>query len=317
MGRAALVAALIGSAAPLAAGPPALSLPIDCTLGDSCYIQNQVDRDAGPGVRDYRCGALTYDGHKGTDFGVPTFADMRRGVDVLASASGIVRGIRDGVEDVGPTAATRGKECGNGVVLRHSDGWETQYCHMKSGSIAVQNGQMVKRGEILGQVGFSGQTEFPHVHLSVRHNGRVIDPFDLSTDSTCGDKGLTLWQNPPEYTPGGLLDAGFSPGIPDYGEIKDGKAHRRELAADAPGLVIYGFGFASRKGDVMELQITGPMGDFLSQSIVLDKGQAQFFRASGKRLTRARWPAGRYSGIVTLRRDARILGRRKIAMTIR
>ena len=29
-----------------------LSLPVDCTLGDTCYIQHYVDRDRGPGGRD-------------------------------------------------------------------------------------------------------------------------------------------------------------------------------------------------------------------------------------------------------------------------
>jgi len=315
--RASLCATLLGFAASVAAEPPVLGLPIDCVMGETCYIQNQVDRDAGPGARDYRCGALTYDGHKGTDFGVPTFADMRLGVDVLASAPGIVRGLRDGVDDVGPTRVTKGRECGNGVVLRHVDGWETQYCHMKSGSVLVQNGQSVKRGDVLGQVGFSGQTEFPHVHLSVRYNGKVVDPFDLSTAPGCDEKGVNLWQNLPEYAPGGLLDAGFSPGLPEYDVIKDGTAHYRELAADAPGLVIYGFGYASRKGDEMDLQITGPMGNFLTRSVKLDKDQAQFFRASGKQLTQSRWPAGRYTGIVTLRRGTRVLGMRKTETVIR
>ena len=317
MFRAALIAALILPVAHVAAGDPVLSLPIDCTLGETCFIQNQVDRDPGSGFRDYTCGALGYDGHKGTDFGLPTMADMRRGVDVLAAAPGVVRGLRDGVADVGPTDATKGQECGNGVVLRHDDGWETQYCHMKSGSVRVEKGQRVERGDILGQVGKSGKAEFPHVHLSVRNNGNPVDPFDVSAFPSCGESGKSLWQDAPAYTPGGLLDAGFFPGIPEYEVVKDGSAAKEELDGDAPALVLFGYGFAGQKGDVMEMRITGPEGEFLSKSIELEKNQAQFFRASGRRLTASRWPSGDYSGTVTLVRDGAVLGSRRVQTTIR
>jgi len=316
MRRAALIAGLILPAAQVAADDPVLSLPIDCTLGETCYIQNQVDRDPGSGFRDYTCGALGYDGHKGTDFGLPTMADMRRGVDVLAAAPGIVRGLRDGVPDVGPTDATKGQECGNGVVLRHDDGWETQYCHMKSGSIRVEKGQRVERGGILGQVGKSGKAEFPHVHMSVRNNGIPVDPFDVSAFPSCGESGKSLWQDTPAYTPGGLLGAGFSPGIPDYAAVKDGGAAQQELAPDAGGLVLYGYGFAGEKGDILQIEIDGPQGAFLSQSVTLEKSQALFFRASGKRRRADRWPAGDYSGTVTLMRDGREIGQRSAETTI-
>lgn len=316
MRRAALIILLAMSAAPVAADKPVLSLPIDCVLGETCYVQNYVDRDSSPGLLDYRCGALTYDGHKGTDIALPLLSDMHRGVDVLAAAPGVVRGQRDGVADVGATLFTEGQECGNGVVLRHADGWETQYCHMKSGSIRVQKGQTVERGEVLGQVGLSGQTEFPHIHLSVRKNGDVVDPFDLSEFPTCGEGGGNIWLDAPTFTPGGLLDAGFSSRIPEFAAIKAGSASKSELARDAAGLVIYGFGFNGQGGDVMEFQVTGPMGQFLSQSVELEKNQAQFFRATGRRLTKERWPAGNYTGTVRLRRGSTVLSERQVQMTI-
>jgi murein DD-endopeptidase MepM/ murein hydrolase activator NlpD len=40
-----------------------------------------------------------------------------------------------------PDAANR--EYGNGVVIRHIDGFETQYCHLAKGSITVKSGDLV------------------------------------------------------------------------------------------------------------------------------------------------------------------------------
>ncbi|MEM7521208.1 MAG: M23 family peptidase, partial [Pseudomonadota bacterium] len=98
-----------------------MAFPVDCTLGQDCYIQQYMDRDEGPGVSDYRCRGLSYDGHKGTDFALPTLEAMHEGVNVLAAADGRVRGFRDGMADrlySDETAAEiEGRECGNGVVL--------------------------------------------------------------------------------------------------------------------------------------------------------------------------------------------------------
>lgn len=172
-----------------------LSSPIDCSLGDDCYIQQYVDHTDGEGVSDFRCSSLSYDGHKGTDFALRTLEQMRAGVDVIASAKGTVMGTRNSVDDVLYTAANaanvKGKECGNGLVLRHDDGWETQYCHMKKRSVQVKTGEIVEAGTVLGQIGLSGRTQFPHVHLSVRKDGKVVDPFDPDGSVTCGEPDET------------------------------------------------------------------------------------------------------------------------------
>ena len=105
------------------AGAFELVLPVDCTLGETCHIQNYFDRDAGAGWQDVGCGALSYDGHDGTDFALPTVAAMRAGVDVLAPAAGIVRGVRDGMPDISrddPAAPPlEGRDCVNGVAIDH------------------------------------------------------------------------------------------------------------------------------------------------------------------------------------------------------
>ncbi|QBF30881.1 M23 family metallopeptidase [Thalassococcus sp. S3] len=321
MFRAAVAACVSSLAGPLLASDLQLSLPIDCELGSECYIQQFVDHDPGPGARDFRCNGLSYDGHKGTDFALPTLDMLDEGVKVIASAPGTVRGFRDGMEDrlFGPddAASLDGRDCGNGVVLQHANGWETQYCHLRKGSVRVQTGQSVERGEVLGEVGLSGRTQFPHLHLSVRHNGEVVDPFDAALPHECqGASDESLWDVTPSYIPGAILDVGLATDVPSYDAVKDGSAARDSLGADAAALVVYGFAFGGQTGDVMALTLSGPAGSIATHSTTLDRDQAQFFRATGKRLTTDRWPAGEYNGDVQLIRDGAVLDTQSVTISI-
>ena len=163
--------------------PPMLSLPIACNLGKDCFIQQYVDVDPGDSAKDYRCGTAVYDGHKGTDFRLLSVKAAEANVVVLAAAAGRVKAARDGMADrltgsKQDIARLQRRDCGNGVVLDHGGGWETQYCHLKRGSIKVREGQSVTSGTPLGFVGYSGNAAFAHVHLSVRQGGRIVDPFD-------------------------------------------------------------------------------------------------------------------------------------------
>lgn len=288
-----------------------LQLPVDCTLGDTCYIQQYMDRDPDTGFRDFRCSGLSYDGHKGTDFALPTRADMQAGVDVFAAADGRVRGFRDEMPDTGyseeTAAAIEGKECGNGVVLLHHDGWETQYCHMKQGSIAIRNGQTVKAGDLLGQIGQSGRAEFPHLHLSVRQGGKPVDPFDPDGTVSCATPGdSTLWAQTPIYQPGGIVDVGISDNMPEYADVKEGIAAVGSLKVSSPALIVYGFSFGTQKNDIVRLEITGPQGTVISENRKLTRRHAQAFRAVGKRLRSGdAWPIGTYVARATLLRDGK------------
>jgi len=320
LGGAAFAALFACVAAPALAGDIVLGLPIDCTLGESCYIQQYVDVDPGPTAEDYRCGPLSYEGHKGTDFAVTSLAAMRAGVSVLASAPGRVKALRDGMADQLMTEANRdqssGRECGNGVVIDHGDGWETQYCHMKSGSIAVREGQEVAQGDVLGQVGLSGYTQFPHVHLSVRHDGAMIDPF-APDGGVCGAAPTRdLWEKTPPYQPGGLIGAGFATRVPSYEAVKAGTAAATALDHQAPALVLYGYAFGGRQGDVIEITINGPNGQVITHSEGLKKTQAQLFTAAGKRQPPGGWPKGRYVGIVRLLRGGQEIDSKRVEIAI-
>lgn len=303
-----LATTFLSLAGPAPAREPLLNPPIDCTLGETCYIQNYVDTDPSAGAADFTCGPLSYDGHKGTDFALPSLAAMAAGVDVRPAAPGTVLAIRDEMADHlqdGPDAPdVAGRECGNGLVIDHGDGWTTQYCHMAQGSISVTKGQRVSKTTPLGQVGLSGKTQFPHVHMTLRHKGQVVDPFNPNGLIACGadaPRGDTLWQTPIAYQAGGFISVGVWDAVPDYGAIKAGTAGADALPATSPALVVFGYAFGARTGDVMRLTLTGPAGTVISQDMELTKNQALLFRAAGKRGTA--WPTGRYTGAATLMRD--------------
>ena len=309
---------LLLSGAPASAqtadSPPAiaLGLPLQCQSGENCWAANYLDINPGPGISDFRCGARTYDGHDGVDFAIRDRGVMAAGVPVLASAAGSVKSVRDGMGDTGllaPGAETglKGRECGNGVVIDHDGGWQTQYCHLRQGSIVVQPGESVSSGATLGAVGMSGWAEFPHVHLAVRRLGRVVDPFTgLAAGTVCGQAAAALWRKDlhVSYEPAALYNAGFSAGPPDIGQIRAGQAGDQPLTSGAPALVLWVEILGVAQGDLIRFNINGPDGTaLLTREQQVDKTQARRYIYVGKRRTRATWPAGEYRGEVTLIRS--------------
>ncbi len=324
-----LFAALLAAPTPSASQtqPPRLAFPVDCTLGRDCFVQNYVDRDPGPGFLDFACGPLGYDGHRGTDIALPDRAAMRRGVAVRAAAAGVVRATRDGmIDNDNPSDALRvpsNRACGNGVLIDHGGGWETQYCHLARGSVSVRAGDEVAAGDVIGEVGMSGRAEFPHLHMSLRHDGQLVDPFrpdPLRPDHCAPPEGANhgLWAEPLPYQPGGLVSAGFAERVPEFAEIREGTAAAASLPATAPALVFWAHVFGARAGDRLELSIIGPEGQALLQkSLVLERTQARLFRASGRRTPPPGWPAGRYRGIAELWRGETVVDRIEAVIVLR
>ncbi|WP_350336057.1 M23 family metallopeptidase [Coralliovum pocilloporae] len=297
---------------------PFLSLPVACTIGDDCFVQQYPDVDQGSGIADYTCGSSAYDGHKGTDIRVRTLREIETGVAVLSSAGGTVVALRNSEPDrivatAEDRARIRGKECGNGVVIRHEGGFETQYCHMKQNSVSVREGQTIERGETLGLMGYSGDAAFPHLHLSVRKNGQPVDPFTgKRLDAGCGHSTAdTLWQpDTLDKLSGGtgqLLASGFTDQAPDFGILTAKGLQKPDFQNSSEALVIYIWAINVVKGDEIRLSITGPGGFSASRSLTLDRNRAQQFLFTGKRQPKAGWSHGTYSGRVSLIRNGKPL----------
>jgi len=291
-----------------------LTFPLACQPGRDCWLVNLVDLDPGPGVRDYTCGAHGFNGHKGSDIAIRDMTVMAEGVPVLAAASGTVRGIRDGMEDVQTKQAKPGslvnRDCGNGVVLAHSDGWETQYCHMRKGSIKVTKGARVMRGQRLGMVGHSGRADFPHLHFAVRQRGKVVDPFvGLARNSECGLGPSPLWSGSALQALSvpltAIYTAGFATNAPKEKTVRRGFFHDKTFSAKAPVLMFWAEVFWVEKGDQVKMTISGPDGEiFAEYANTISKNQARRMMYVGRKRKGLFWSRGKYTGTAMLLRRA-------------
>jgi hypothetical protein len=303
-----------------------LKLPLDCAIGQTCLIQNYVDHDPSAGASDYRCGALTYDGHNGTDFRVPTLAMQRSGVDVLAVADGRVLRTRDGIPDSSVSApdapSVSGQECGNGAIVEHAEGWETQYCHLARGSLRVKPGDQVEAGQSLGQVGLSGKTEFPHVHLTVRLHGEVVDPFAFGAPGRSCEGGTALWspslRDSLSYRAPAVLNTGFANGPVTMAEVEAGDLAELQPAREATALVAFVRAIGLRRGDVQRLSIAGPDGaTFVDQTEnPLERNKAQVLLFAGKRRPVEGLRSGRYRAAYLVTREGKVVLRRSFEVSI-
>jgi hypothetical protein len=327
--RTLLTLAAVLIAAPALADPPRLGLPLECRLGETCWVMNYPDDDPGPAAKDFTCRARSYNQHDGTDFALRDIATAQRGVAVRAAAAGTVVAARDGEEDGLWLAGrkqevlSRVRECGNRVSIDHGDGWVTDYCHMRKGSIAVRKGQPVRAGETLGLVGLSGMTDFPHAHMGVLHfapgsrEGVPVDPYTGAPQAEgCGRPLHPLWAEPQAYVPGTLYAAGFADHVPGK-DIKADAGALARLPPTAPALVVWGAMFGAARGDILRVHLAAPDGAvMLDQAQTVDGDQAWRVHGMGKKRPPGGWAAGRYIGSFILEREGRPPQIRRVAVEV-
>jgi murein DD-endopeptidase MepM/ murein hydrolase activator NlpD len=97
--------------------------------------------------------------HLGVDYAA------RRGTPVRAAGSGRV------------VYAARMGSYGNLIKIRHADGYETRYAHLKSFRRGIHRGKYVKKGQVIAYVGSTGRSTGPHLHFELRKRGRAINPL--------------------------------------------------------------------------------------------------------------------------------------------
>lgn len=295
-----------------------LGLPAECTIGKDCFVQQYADMDKGAGAVDPFCGISSYDGHDGTDLRILSMADVKRGVPVVAMADGKVLRQRDGEPDrlvasEADRAAVADKECGNGLVVDHGEGIEAQYCHMKQGSLVLKPGEAVTRGQVLGAVGASGLAQFPHVHVTVRRDGKAIDPVTgKELSAGCLAEGSTAR---PLFSPetvsalgkgdSELIALGLAGAPIDHAALSvSGPPPAAE--ATSPAIVGWAWFINLRQGDRVVVKLAGPDGRDMAanRSDPLNRSKADYSAFGGQKGAPA---PGTYRVTAGVERDGRML----------
>lgn len=315
-----LPVAALGFAAATPAGAPKLAFPMACEPGRTCWVQHYIDRDPGPGTRDYHCGLNTYEGHTATDIRVADMAAVRRGVNVMAAAPGRVLYTRDGVPDhaIGqPVDPHSPQGCGNAVSIAHGGGWTTAYCHMANGSVTVKPGDEVAAGQVLGRVGLSGLSEFPHLHFDVRHDGKIVDPFAPDMTAACGTRQAGLWAPGAAakmpYAAGSILTVAFV-GAPVTATDAESAANIRPFDADAAYVAMYGRALGLLPGDEIELELRWPDGSTVARARrpPLKAWRSQSFDLIGDKRPAAGFPKGTYVADYRIWRAGKVVLSRRV-----
>ncbi|NVJ70030.1 MAG: M23 family metallopeptidase [Alphaproteobacteria bacterium] len=280
------------------------SFPLACSLGEDCWITRYMDRGEGLDVADYTCRKNTENSHKGTDIAVANMERMRSGVPVLAASNGTVLRFRDGMADISAKKqgadALKGRECGNALILDHGNGWQTQYCHLKRGSLKVKEGDIVTAGDTVAQIGLSGETEYPHLHFMVRKEGLDIDPFDGGAfERGCSTDTKGLWANPIPYQKSILLPVQFGAGAPTSDTVWESGAPTLSISSEA--LILTARAFHVRRADLWHFEIRDPHGRlFLEKKKLINKDRQFHFQYFGRKKPKGGFTPGIWTGTVRI-----------------
>lgn len=91
-----------------------------------------------------------------------------RNAKVRAAENGVVAYVGDALEGFGQL-----------ILIKHSDRWVTAYAHL--GGAEVRKGDVVKRGDLIGRVGSSGNVATPQLHFETRRGTRALNPQKYSS----------------------------------------------------------------------------------------------------------------------------------------
>ena len=103
--------------------------------------------------------------HKGTDYAAAT------GTPIQATGDGVITfiGVKNG--------------CGNEILIRHANNYQTRYCHMQKFHKGMKKGKKVNQGEIIGYVGSTGLATGPHLHYEFMIGNKHTDPVKVKLPS--------------------------------------------------------------------------------------------------------------------------------------
>jgi murein DD-endopeptidase MepM/ murein hydrolase activator NlpD len=111
-----------------------------------------------------------------TGFGPKTSGGQNDGINVAVPEGTPIKAAEEGVVAY---AGSELKGYGNLVLVRHANGFVTAYAH--ASELAVKKGETVKRGQVLGKAGATGNVTSPQLHFEVRKGATPVDPTQYLT----------------------------------------------------------------------------------------------------------------------------------------
>ena len=278
-----------------------LAWPIDCIPGITCSEgigYPDIDRDG----KAFNCGAPAYKGHTGTDIYVswdqmdvgvdvvaaadgevlwvfdgkydrcqwPNSTDPDCRDPSIPMSPGVSSGYMDCTE-LGDYCGEGDCCCfwcffgGNVVVIRHGDEpgvFATHYDHLKRNSIRVSRGELVKKGQKIAEVGSSGRSIGPHLHLEVWGTGfyELADPWAGPCGPNFSD---SLWKYKPPWMAPVIR---VSPKSLNYNYVKLGDSVSQRVTVSNTGIANLSIGTIKITG-----QNTGSFtlqNDFVSHQVI-------------------------------------------------
>lgn len=117
--------------------------------------------------------------HSGVDYAAP------KGVEIYASGNGVVE------------MAQYVNGYGNYIKIRHNSEYETAYGHMQGYAKGIRKGVRVRKGQVIGYVGSTGQSTGPHLHFEILRKGQRINPLksNVATGNDLGGSALAEFKN--------------------------------------------------------------------------------------------------------------------------
>jgi murein DD-endopeptidase MepM/ murein hydrolase activator NlpD len=129
------------------------------------------------------------------------------GAEALAVADAVVSAVKDGIPENVPLSPTHAVPmtletvAGNHVILSLRNGHYAFYAHLQPGSIRVKPGDRVRRGQVLGLLGNSGNSNAPHLHFHICNGDSwfaseglpfLFDSFEVLGSAGSGIQGWTV-----------------------------------------------------------------------------------------------------------------------------
>ncbi len=251
----ACLVSLAAGFAPARAQTPSITFRWPLLKQDWNHVFHYVDLDAGAATKDWNCGAVTYDTHRGNDMTIRDFLEMDQGRFIVAGAAGTVTIAGDGNYDRNTAPC-----CYNNYVdIVHADGTHSLYLHLRKWSSMVAAGDSVYAGQPIGLVGSSGDSSNPHLHFE------IYDAANNAYEPHAGPcrAGSTLWNapQPPHVSQNAMdvADAGLHVWQPWYWFIVQPPPQMKHVWQNAANALYFWIKFTdAHPGDVSNVRLFDP-----------------------------------------------------------